>query len=1207
MKLVYGAVGLVGLLVVLAFIAPFLIDWNWLKPTIATEAEESLGRQLAIDGEIEVRFLPTPRISVSDARLANMPGASAADMARAKRLDLELALGALIGGRIEVTNIVLIDPVIELERSASGEANWRFVPKPKPPTEPSTAESTPAPSEGEAVLGTGGLQTFELVNGSLTFRDAASGQVEHLHSVEASVVAREAGGPYQARGRFKLREAPLSFDGVLGRGPVDGTAPLSFVLRLEDRDATASFTGTLDRPTSRLSGTLDAKGASLSAVLDRFALTLPAERTALDEPFALTSVVGGAPDRIDLKDLDLIFGDTTASGALSYVDSSPPQLDVLLTLNRLDLDRYLDVPAAPDAKGGATARNAASEAMAPASDVVAPASSSSSQPAPEGKPVLPVDLVASVNLTIDAVRYRDAVIRSVQSILSLDKGTVTIQQASAELPGGGDASLVGQIKASKKSPMFEGTLDLRADDLRTLAAWLGVDLAAVSADRLRRFSMKAKVKADDRSVLVPRLDAKLDTSTLTGSVSIEQAKASRPGAKAQITANLSLDRLTLDAYLAKTKPRVTAAATAGEGATDQAVPLAETPNDSVPAQPRSTWLDDYDVAGSVHIARLDYRDLALTEVEGNPLWRDGVLTIGELNVADLAGMAVKASLTGKALDSDAPKFDAKLNLNAASLGALGRALGLEPGLRLASLGRTSATVTLKGGYAALAIDGTLVSEGGTLALRGDVTELGETPRVALDVTLDNATDETVRALLGARPSAPTDVPAPLALTGHLQGDDRALTLDASRLSLGPTEVAGQIALNLGGPRPYVRATLKSDHLVAPSVEVERPESITPAAGRPQDALEERTVRRAERSASKRKTAPARWSREPFDLSVLGDFDGDLSLEAARLSLGKWLAESATVTASLKDGTLDLTRFDARLFDGALAGQAKVIALARPVFAVEFTLTDADIDQLLRAVGEANAATGRVTLSGQLDAEGGSEHAIVSSLDGPIEVHGRDGTLEGIDLGAIRSTLTSLDGISSLTDLSGLAQVNLSQGSTPIHTLDGTVQFAGGVARTDNLRAVSDSGTCLIIGAANLPRWHVDGTATCDLGDSASAPVGVRLVGPIDKPARQYQIDQLMAVVGKRLAAQALDNEGLKLKLRKGAKAEPGSVADQVLRNVFGDPDAAADDTTVGDDRPAPLPDYEEEWPEPEPSEPSAEPDAVLDLLKRVVPDLVSPQ
>ena len=99
----------------------------------------------------------------------------------------------------------------------------------------------------------------------------------------------------------------------------------------------------------------------------------------------------------------------------------------------------------------------------------------------------------------------------------------------------------------------------------------------------------------------------------------------------------------------------------------------------------------------------------------------------------------------------------------------------------------------------------------------------------------------------------------------------------------------------------------------------------------------------------------------------------------------------------------------------------------------------------------------------------------------------------------------------------------------------------------------------------------------------------------------------MAVVGKRLAVQALDNEGLKLKLRKGAKAESGSVADQVLRNVFGDPDAAADDAPLGDDRPAPMPDYEEPSPEPEPSQPTAQPDDVLDLLKRVVPDLVSPQ
>ena len=126
MKIVYGVAAFIVLVVVALFVAPYLINWDGLKPTIAERAELRFGRKLAIDGPIEVRFLPIPKVSVSDVRLANLAGASVADMARAKRLDLELAMGPLIGGRIEAVKLALIDPVIELERLSTGEANWHL-------------------------------------------------------------------------------------------------------------------------------------------------------------------------------------------------------------------------------------------------------------------------------------------------------------------------------------------------------------------------------------------------------------------------------------------------------------------------------------------------------------------------------------------------------------------------------------------------------------------------------------------------------------------------------------------------------------------------------------------------------------------------------------------------------------------------------------------------------------------------------------------------------------------------------------------------------------------------------------------------------------------------------------------------------------------------------------------------------------------------
>ena len=113
----------------------------------------------------------------------------------------------------------------------------------------------------------------------------------------------------------------------------------------------------------------------------------------------------------------------------------------------------------------------------------------------------------------------------------------------------------------------------------------------------------------------------------------------------------------------------------------------------------------------------------------------------------------------------------------------------------------------------------------------------------------------------------------------------------------------------------------------------------------------------------------------------------------------------------------------------------------------------------------------------------------------------------------------------------------------------------------------------------------------------------------------------MASITDKFKDRLLNDERLKLKLRKGAKAEPGTLTDKVLRDVLGDPDAPA----PGDDIPAPIegapppeplpsPDASAEpefdtlpeavpTPAPEPEPAPAEKPELLDLLKQVIPEL----
>jgi hypothetical protein len=66
-------------------------------------------------------------------------------------------------------------------------------------------------------------------------------------------------------------------------------------------------------------------------------------------------------------------------------------------------------------------------------------------------------------------------------------------------------------------------------------------------------------------------------------------------------------------------------------------------------------------------------------------------------------------------------------------------------------------------------------------------------------------------------------------------------------------------------------------------------------------------------------------------------------------------------------------------------------------------------------------------------------------------------------------------------------------------------------------------------------------------------VGVRLTGAIDNPARELLISKMQAYLIKRIAKTSIGKLTAP-KLRKGAKAEPGSIEDRLLRDIFGNPD-----------------------------------------------------
>lgn len=393
--LAVGALLLVVVALVLVFAATF--DANRYRGDIATRAKQWTGRTLSIDGDLDLAFLPL-RIVLHDARFENAPGASRPEMATIERLDLGIALGALVfERRLVVDHLRLSGVDLLLERDQDGRGNWQLAPD-VPTASSSSDTSTVAPDQTRA----SGSTDEQSERGARATRDttpAAAGGVEDrtgaatnaasfalpdLREVtleRVTVRMRDPGAERETTAvvdrlmleprdgslgldlSARLRDAPITVTGTLGaldaldghRGP--------WPLRLSgDADGTrVELDGTIARPLSGEGVALRfaANGSNLAALSKFAGAALPATR-----PWSLDGrITQPAADRYALDELMLVVGGSSVAGSAKIKRAERPRIEATLTSPLFDLDDFTQADA-PPAQGAHHADTPGSSALA---------------------------------------------------------------------------------------------------------------------------------------------------------------------------------------------------------------------------------------------------------------------------------------------------------------------------------------------------------------------------------------------------------------------------------------------------------------------------------------------------------------------------------------------------------------------------------------------------------------------------------------------------------------------------------------------------------------------------------------------------------------------------------------------------------------------------------------------------------------------------
>lgn len=319
-------------------------DWNHARPALSKALSARMDRTVTIDGDLRPSWAwPISRLRVSDVRVTNIDGASAPQLLDLAQLDITVDLRNVLAGRFKLSDVHLVKPVVHLERTRAGVANWKFAGQ--------SAEGAGASYQTvtQALLARTDHLTVE--DGHVTYLDAAHRtDIKMRFATEPTPAAREA-PRIRVNGSGLLRGEKFELDLSGGSLRELGDATRAYPVSASIVAARTAITvqGTV-RDLSLLQGldlTVTIKGSNAADLFPLTGIALPPT-----PPYSVTGKLDFDAGVWRFNKFAGRLGDSDLAGDLRWdVRSKRPMLTASFTSRKLDMDDLAGLIGAPPGTG----------------------------------------------------------------------------------------------------------------------------------------------------------------------------------------------------------------------------------------------------------------------------------------------------------------------------------------------------------------------------------------------------------------------------------------------------------------------------------------------------------------------------------------------------------------------------------------------------------------------------------------------------------------------------------------------------------------------------------------------------------------------------------------------------------------------------------------------------------------------------------------
>ncbi len=344
--------GLVVLIVALLLIVPMLVDLQKYKPAIERQLTRTTGRPCSIGGDLRLSLFPWVGLAFSDLHVGSPPGFAEKDLLNVKSFDVKVRLVPLLSKDVQIQRFVLDGIKVVLEKNKQGRGNWEGIGKGPEEAVPEPAEKTSKEKEPQEALPIKALTVgeFAIANSSIRFIDHASGTKQELSNVNLRLKDISLERPIRVSLSAVMHGHPLSLDGELGpvgKDPGRGKVPLDISVKVL-QEVELHLQGSLIEPATdkQFDLAFEVSPFSPRKLMSTIGQPLP---VATKDPQVLNRValkgkVKGSPQSVNVSDGVLELDESKLNLALKVREFSGPDVSFDLTLDKINLDRYLPPP-----------------------------------------------------------------------------------------------------------------------------------------------------------------------------------------------------------------------------------------------------------------------------------------------------------------------------------------------------------------------------------------------------------------------------------------------------------------------------------------------------------------------------------------------------------------------------------------------------------------------------------------------------------------------------------------------------------------------------------------------------------------------------------------------------------------------------------------------------------------------------------------------